>query len=220
MGSVEKNVSGLTETIAGLSKGGKPAKIIAVSKGQDAKKILEAYDAGVRNFGENRIQEAVEKIPLLPKNATWHLVGHLQTNKAKKAVKLFHMIHSVDSEKLASELDKFAEKEGKKQKILLQVNISEEESKFGMKPEETAEIAKKILQMKNIELIGLMTIAPDTEDRERIRGCFAGLRKLKEEIEKETPVSLPELSMGMSSDYEIAIEEGATMLRIGRTIFK
>lgn len=198
-----------------------PAEIsvIAVSKTFPAQIIQEAIDNGITLFGENRVQEAKAKIPQLKGNFTFHLVGHLQSNKAKDAVRLFECIHSIDKISTAIEVDKEAKKINKIQNILIEVNTSGEPSKFGVEPEKAVELCKAIRDLQNVTCTGLMTVGPLTEDRNKIRGAFKQLRHLKGEINQTLGISLQELSMGMSGDFDIAIEEGATMLRIGTAIF-
>jgi len=193
--------------------------IIAVSKTFPPQIIQEAIDNGITLFGENRVQEAKSKIPQLHGNFTFHLVGHLQSNKARDAVKLFDCIHSIDKLSTAIEVDKEAKKINKTQNILIEVNTSGEPSKFGVEPEKALEFCKAILDLQNVTCMGLMTVGPLTEDRNRIREAFKQLRLLKEEINQALGISLQELSMGMSGDFDIAIEEGATMVRIGTAIF-
>jgi pyridoxal phosphate enzyme (YggS family) len=172
-------------------------------------------------FGENRVQELAEKVPLLPHDIEWHLIGHLQGNKVSKAVELAHLIHSVDSEKLLRRINRIAGDADKKQKILLEINISGEESKFGetADADAVASLVSLAVASKNIELMGFMTMAPFGADENELRRVFSSLRELRDDMEKEFDVSLPELSMGMSSDYEYAIAEGATIIRVGTSIF-
>lgn len=194
-------------------------KLIAVSKTFGVDSINEAKDAGQLDFGENKAQELVSKFDILQNEVTWHFIGHLQKNKVKYAVRTADYIHSVDSLSLAEEIQKYSEKFGKKQKILIQAKTSEEESKSGVvDKEELIKIAEYCSKASNLDLIGLMTIAPFTDDQNLIRKSFGDLRKLKEEMNSKG-FGISELSMGMTSDYEIAIEEGATMLRIGSAIF-
>lgn len=198
-------------------------KLVAVTKGAGVEAVVESIDIGLRDFGESRIQAAQEKIPLVKSRAqdsavVWHLIGHLQKNKAKAAVELFDIIHSVDSPRLAEVLDKHAERIGKKQKILLQVKLSDDKSKYGILKENIIGSIKDIQRMKSLKIRGLMTIPPFFEDAEMARPYFRELRKIKEEAES-SGFRLPELSMGMSNDFEVAIEEGATMVRIGTAIF-
>ncbi len=193
--------------------------IIAVSKTFPAQIIQEAIDNGITLFGENRVQEAKAKIPQLHGSFTFHLVGHLQSNKAKDAVKLFECIHSIDKLSTAIEVDKEAKKINKIQNILIEVNTSGEPSKFGVEPEKAFELCKGIMDLHNLNCIGLMTVGPLTDDRNRIRDAFKQLNLLKEDINQKLGISMQELSMGMSGDFDIAIEEGATMVRIGTAIF-
>ena len=195
-------------------------RLLAVSKTFPAADVKEAYDAGQRMFGENRVQELEAKAPLLPADIEWHLIGHLQSNKAAKAVEYASWIHSVDSEKLLERIAKAAEQRGKVMNILLEVNISGEESKFGLRDyEEIRSIASSALKMPNIRLQGLMTMAEFDATETRLHETFAGLRAMRDRLEKELDIALPELSMGMSSDYPAAIDEGATIVRIGTAIF-
>lgn len=193
-------------------------KLVAVSKTVDTKRIREAIEAGVKILGENYVQEAQKKIEEIGKEVSWHFIGHLQTNKAKYAVKLFDMIHSLDSIQLAEELNRRAEKEGRIMKVMLEVNLSGEKTKFGTEEEGAINLAKKVLEFKNLELIGLMTMPPYFEDPEMSRPYFVRLRGLKEKMQREG-IFIKELSMGMSNDFEVAIEEGATYVRIGTAIF-
>ena len=187
--------------------------LIAVSKAIEPESVEAALAAGQTLFGESKIQEARAKIPLISGHARWHLVGHLQTNKARDAVTLFELIHSVDSLKLAVELDKCAERAGKTQAILLEINVSGEASKFGLKPDVLESTVGDINKLTRLEVQGLMTIAPFAEETERARPYFRRLRELRDAL------GLRELSMGMTHDFEVAIEEGATMVRIGTAIF-
>lgn len=202
-----------------INRNPKDIELIAVSKNFGVNEIRLAMQAGQTEFGENKAQELVSKFDSLGNQVIWHFIGHLQKNKVKNAVKTADYIHSVDSLSLAEEIQKHAEKLGKTQKILIQAKTSEEETKSGVtEKEELKQIALYCSRAANLELIGLMTIAPLTEDQNLIRKSFSYLRKLKEELNSQG-YKLHELSMGMTSDYEIAIEEGATMLRIGSAIF-
>jgi len=197
-------------------------KLVAVTKEVDSSKIKEAIKAGVTILGENYVQDAKEKIAEIGHDIQWHMIGHLQTNKAKYAVKLFDMIQSVDSLRLAEELDKQAKKLDKGFQILIQVNVSGEESKFGVSPQEVHSLISQISEkMENLSVQGLMTMPPYFNDPERNRPYFKALRELRDRIVSSEikDVTLKELSMGMSNDYEIAIEEGATIVRIGTAIF-
>lgn len=201
--------------------------IIAVSKGRSVEEIRQAVEAGVTHIGENRIQEAILKFNNLKPNThnltpnKWHMVGHLQTNKCKEAVKIFDLIHSVDSLHLAVEIDKQAARINKIQDVLLEIKTSPEAAKFGIKPEDAIEVTKRTTELKNINIKGLMTIAPMFNDPEKTRPIFRMLRQLRDEINSlhVTRYALQVLSMGMTDDFEVAIEEGSTMIRLGRAIF-
>ena len=197
-----------------------PAEIelIAVSKTQTVEVIREAMRAGLHIFGENKVQEGARKIAELERG-TWHLIGHLQTNKAKVAVQLFDSIDSVDRLELAQEIDRRAEPLGKTQNVLLQVNVAGESSKFGCTPEAARELAEAINALPQVCLRGLMTIAPYAGEAEKSRPHFASLRELRDALERDTGLVLPILSMGMSGDFEIGIEEGATSVRVGTALF-
>lgn len=197
-------------------------RLVAVSKTVPADRVREAVESGVGLLGENYIQEAQDKISRLSDCAvSWHFIGHLQTNKAKYAVKLFDMIHTVDSFKLAAELDKQAGKINKIQEILIQVNIGEEASKSGASADEVQKLVKEISQLKNLSVKGLMTIPPFYDEPEKVRPYFAATRELRERIKAANiaNVAMDELSMGMTGDFEAATEEGATLVRIGTAIF-
>jgi pyridoxal phosphate enzyme (YggS family) len=191
-------------------------RLLAVSKTKPPEAVREAVDCGLRLFGENKVQEAQAKIPQCPSGLEWHLIGHLQSNKAKIAANLFHMIHSVDSLKLLDALDQHAET---LLPVLLQVNVSGEASKSGMSPDEVAGIVDAANLMAKVEVHGLMTIPPFTPDPEKTRGHFAALHELRDRVQEQTGTPLPELSMGMSHDLEVAIEEGSTWIRIGTDLF-
>lgn len=194
-------------------------KLIAVSKYFGVDAIIEAKNCGLTDFGENRAQELTLKFEKLSDSVVWHMIGILQKNKVKYAVNAAELIHSVDSIELVEEINKRAEKIGKVQKILLEVKTSEEETKSGLESEnEILSLVKRCSELKSIELKGFMTMAPLTEDANIIRKSFRDLRNLKDQINNKG-YNLTELSMGMTSDFEIAIEEGATMIRIGSAIF-
>ena len=197
-------------------------RLVAVSKTMPVEIVKEAIESGMTDFGENYIQEAREKITTLsPYPVTWHYIGHLQSNKAKYAVRMFDLIHSVDSLKLAKELDKCAQKIDKVQDILIQVNVAKEDSKSGVYVEDTSRLLKDISQLANIAVKGLMTMPPYFNAPEKVRPFFAALRQLRNQIKNENipNISMEELSMGMTGDFEAAIEEGATMVRVGTAIF-
>lgn len=195
--------------------------LVAVSKTKPVGTLKEAYDLGVRVFGENKVQEIREKYEALPKDIEWHMIGHLQTNKVKYIVDKVSLIHSVDSLRLAETIEKEAVKHNRTVDILLEVNVAEEESKFGVKTSEVLALAENIVQLPHIRLCGLMTIAPFVENPEKNRAIFANLHDLYVDIKEKNidngTVSI--LSMGMTNDYEVAIEEGATMVRVGTGIF-
>jgi len=195
--------------------------MVAVTKTVEEDRIREAIASGVRIIGESRVQEAKEKYGKLGNEVIWHLVGHLQTNKANDAVKIFDLIHSVDSVKLAKEIDKQARKAGKVQKVLIEVNLSGEETKYGLSPEEVIPFLKDISELPNMKVEGLMTMAPFYENPEDCRPYFRKLKELMEEVKARNieNVEMKYLSMGMTNDYEVAIEEGSNMVRIGRAIF-
>ena len=196
--------------------------LIAVSKTMPAEVVQEAIEAGVTDLGENYIQEARDKINRLARApVNWHFIGHLQSNKAKYAVRLFDLIQSVDSLKLARELDKYAQKNDKIQAVLVQVNVAREDSKSGVYVENTLNLLTDIAQLENIAVKGLMTMPPYFNAPEKVRPFFAALRELRDHIRSERipNIAMDELSMGMTGDFEAAIEEGATMVRIGTAIF-
>ena len=199
-------------------------RLIAVSKTHSTERILEAYNAGQRAFGENKVQELVPKYEALPKDIEWHLIGHLQRNKVKLVVPFVSLIHSVDSEKLLSAIDQEAEKAGREVKCLIQVHIAEEETKFGFTPDEAFRffVDKHPAAYKHVRIAGLMGMATLTDDTTRIRKEFFLLHDLFEKVRTEGNVTKEDfstLSMGMSSDYPIAVESGSTMVRVGSAIF-
>lgn len=195
--------------------------LIAVSKTKPAEVLKEAYDLGIRVFGENKVQELTEKYEVLPKDIRWHMIGHLQTNKVKYIADKVELIHSVDSLKLAETIEKEAAKRHRTIDILVEVNVAEEGSKFGLKVEEVIPFIEKVAGFSHINVRGLMTIAPFVENPEKNRSVFADLRKLSVDITEKNidNVNVSILSMGMTNDYEVAIEEGATMVRVGTGIF-
>jgi PLP dependent protein len=194
--------------------------LVAVSKTFPAQAIRSAYELGLRDFGENRVQEWESKrAELADLNATWHLIGHLQSNKARRAANLFHRVDSVDSIGLAQKLDAAAGEEGKRLKILIEVHLGCEETKSGAAEGELAELAASVSDLRNLELLGLMTIPPYFEEPERVRPYFRKLRELRDSLTGRIGKQLRVLSMGMSHDFEIAIEEGSTEVRIGTALF-
>lgn len=195
--------------------------LIAVSKTKPVSDLMEAYNYGIREFGENKVQELCEKYQVMPKDIKWHMIGHLQTNKVKYIVDKVALIHSVDSLKLARQIEKEAEKKNVVVNILVEVNVAAEESKFGTTNEEAIELVMEISKLQHIKINGLMTIAPFTEEPEENRKYFAKLKQLSVDImEKNTDnINMNVLSMGMTGDYMVAIEEGATCVRVGTGIF-
>ena len=195
--------------------------LISVSKTKPAEMLQEAYDAGSRDFGENKPQEIREKYPQLPTDIRWHMIGHLQRNKIKYIIDKVCMIHSVDSIRLAEAIDEEAKKHGIVMPVLIEVNVAEEESKFGVHLDEVESLIRQISELSNIQVQGLMTIAPFTENAEDNRIYFRKLRNLYVDIKDKNidNVNMCNLSMGMNGDYEVAVEEGATMVRVGTGIF-
>lgn len=195
--------------------------LIAVSKTKPVEMLQEIYDCGCRDFGENKVQEIMDKYDKLPNDIRWHMIGHLQTNKVKYIVDKVYMIHSVDSIKLAKEISKEAVKKNVTVKVLLEVNVAKEETKFGLLTEEVLDFYKEVIDLPGLKVCGLMTIAPYVENSEENRQHFVNLKQLMVDIESEKTdnISVGELSMGMTGDYEVAIEEGATYVRVGTGIF-
>lgn len=193
--------------------------LIGASKKTLPETLREAVGGGLNVFGENRVQEAREKIPALPSSCQWHFIGGLQANKAKEAVQLFSWIHSVDRLELLQEIDKRAAQAGKIMKVLVEVNVAGEASKEGARPDEAEALVLAANACRSLEVHGLMTVAPFYEDLEEVRPHLRKLRELRDDLEKNTGLQLPQLSMGMSHDFETAIEEGATMVRLGTLLF-
>lgn len=194
-------------------------QVLAVSKTQPPEAVTAVAALGIETFGENKVQEARAKIPLCPGRLHWHLVGHLQSNKAREAVRLFEMIHAVDSFRLLEIIDRMAEEEGRRLPVCLEVNVSGERSKFGMPPEAVLEALRGAERLFRVKVVGLMTIPPVAEDPEEARPFFLALRELRDRMQDQAGISLPELSMGMSHDFDVAIEEGATWIRVGTLLF-
>ncbi|HEY3915223.1 MAG TPA: YggS family pyridoxal phosphate-dependent enzyme [Verrucomicrobiae bacterium] len=192
--------------------------LLTVTKGHPAQVVRAAADLGLNLFGENRVQEAKAKIGLCPSRLRWHLIGHLQSNKCRDAVHFFEMIQSVDSFSLAHEINKWADKSAKTVQVLIEVNVAGESSKFGYAPEKVLSELGEINALPKIEVHGLMTVAPYAQDPEKVRPVFRRLRTLKTECEQILGAPLPHLSMGMSGDFEVAVEEGATIIRLGSAI--
>ncbi|MDD2710055.1 MAG: YggS family pyridoxal phosphate-dependent enzyme [Verrucomicrobiae bacterium] len=193
--------------------------LVAVSKTHPPESVNELARLGHRNFGENKMQEGRAKIPLCNGNLRWHMIGHLQTNKARDVVRLFSMVQAVDSLRLAQELEKHADQQSRHLDVLLEVNVSGEGSKFGIQPGQLIPAALEINRLPHLELQGLMTMAPFSDNPEDARPHFRRLAQLKRDLEKELGAPLPHLSMGMSGDFEVGIEEGATLIRVGTAIF-
>lgn len=195
--------------------------LISVSKTKPVEMLQEIYNCGSRDFGENKVQELTDKIPVLPQDICWHMIGHLQRNKVKYIVGKVALIHSVDSVRLANEISKEAQKKQVDVNILMEVNMAEEESKFGLKKEQVIATVKEIAALDRIHICGLMTIAPFVENPEDNRQYFRAIKQLSVDIKQENidNVNMDVLSMGMTGDYEVAIEEGATMVRVGTGIF-
>lgn len=223
-------MSSITERVAevqgrlsrAIEKAGRdPAGVtlMAVSKNHGPDAVREAAAAGLTLFGENRVQEAAAKIPESPGHLRWHLIGHLQRNKVRFAVELFEAIHSVDTLKLAETIQRHCEEAGRRMQILLEVNVSGEAVKFGFKPDEVPEVLRRSAEWNRLEITGLMTMPPFTEDPEGARPHFRKLRELRDRWQDETGVPLPVLSMGMTHDMEVAVEEGSNVVRIGTAIF-
>jgi pyridoxal phosphate enzyme (YggS family) len=221
--SLAENLASIqTRIAAACARAGRdPASVtlLAVSKGMSPDVVREAADCGLTTFGESKVQEAKAKIPLCPGRLRWQMIGHLQTNKCRDAVHFFEMIQSVDSLELAQEINKWSDKQARTMSILLEVNLAGESSKFGFKPEQALAELEAINALTKIEIHGLMTIAPWTPEPEKVRPIFRQLRELKKQCEEKLGASLPHLSMGMSGDFEVAIEEGATIVRIGTVLF-
>ena len=225
MADILANLNRVQERVAAAARraGRSPEEIrlVAVSKTVGAELVREAMAAGVKILGENYVQEAQKKIEAIGHGIAWHFIGHLQTNKAKVAARLFDLIHSVDSLSLAEELDKAAKKQGRILPVLLQISLSEETTKFGAKEREIFRMAESLATMEGIRVEGLMTMPPYFEDPEAARPYFGALRELSERLarQKIPRILMKELSMGMSNDFEVAIEEGATLVRVGTAIF-
>ena len=215
---VQKNIE---EACKKVNRDPNEVTLIAVSKTKPVEMLKEAYEAGARVFGENKVQEIVDKYDQMPSDVKWHLIGHLQRNKVKYIVDKVAMIHSVDSLRLAETIEKEAEKKNVVVPILIEVNVAEEESKFGLKPEEVLSFIEQIADFSHIQIKGLMTIAPYVENAEENREIFRELKKLSVDIAAKNinNVTMSVLSMGMTGDYMVAVQEGATMVRVGTGIF-
>jgi len=223
MNAVLENLERVRERIAlAAAKSSRTAddvELVAITKTHPAEKVREAIEAGQTLFGESRVQEARAKIPELPSSVRWHFVGHLQKNKIRHALPLFEMIHSADSLSLAQEMNRIAEEEGMHPRVLLEINLAGEGSKFGFAPNTLREQMEELLALPRLSILGLMCIPPIAEDAEASRKYFVELRELRDRLQTEFLVDLAQLSMGMTQDYAIAVEEGATLVRVGTAIF-
>jgi PLP dependent protein len=223
MVSIAENLESVREQITqAAAKAGRAVnqiELVAITKTHPAEKVREAVDVGHTLFGESRVQEARAKIPELPSNLRWHFVGHLQKNKIRHALPLFELFHGVDSLALAEEMDRIAAEEGEHPRVLLEVNVAGEGSKFGFKAETLRAEIGSLLALSRLSIEGLMCIPPLAEEAEGSRKFFVQLRELRDSLEKEFDVNFPHLSMGMTQDYWIAVEEGATLVRVGTAIF-
>jgi pyridoxal phosphate enzyme (YggS family) len=217
--NLEQVLSRITAAAEKAGRAPGEVQLIAVSKKQEAEKIRAVFDAGQPVFGESRVQEARAKIPLLPSAVRWQFIGHLQKNKIRHALPLFDLFHSVDSLALAQDIDRIAAEEGLRPRVLLEVNVAGEGSKFGFALDKLREEMEALLHLGRLDIEGLMTIPPLAPDPEETRPYFIALRDLRDDLQREFNVPLPQLSMGMSNDYPVAIEEGATFVRVGTAIF-
>lgn len=209
----------IARACAAAGRNPQEVEVIGVTKTFGPEVVAEAWEAGIRRFGENRVQEATFKIPQCIAGPEWHLVGHLQRNKIRPALAFFTTLHSVDSLRLLDQIEAAAQDAGVRPNILLQVNVSGESSKFGLTPEETPRAVERALECRALTLIGLMTLAPFCPDPEQTRPVFARLRDLRDRLSHDFDIGLPHLSMGMSNDFEAAVREGATWIRIGTLLF-
>jgi PLP dependent protein len=209
----------ITQVAAKAGRAVNEIELVAITKTHPAEKVREAVEAGHTLFGESRVQEARAKIPELPSNLRWHFVGHLQKNKIRHALPLFELFHGVDSLALAQEINRIAAEEGMHPRVLLEVNLAGEGSKFGFKPETVRSEMESLLALPRLSIEGLMCIPPLSDKAEASRKYFVQLRELRDSLEKECDLKLPHLSMGMTHDFWIAVEEGATLVRVGTAIF-
>jgi PLP dependent protein len=220
---IAENLQGVREHIVrATAKAGRSVddvELIAISKTHPAEKVREAIAAGQTLFGESRVQEARVKIPELPSNLRWHFVGHLQKNKIRHALPLFELIHTVDSLALAEDINRVAEEEGLHPRVLIEVNVASEGSKIGFQPEKLRAEMESLLALPRLSILGLMCIPPIADEAEASRKYFVNLRELRDSLQTEFHVDLAQLSMGMTQDYTVAVEEGATLVRVGTAIF-
>ena len=209
----------ITQAAAKAGRSANDVELVAITKTHPAEKVREAVDAGHTLFGESRVQEARAKIPELPSNLRWHFVGHLQKNKIRHALPLFELFHGVDSLALAQEINRIAAEEGGHPRVLLEVNVAEEGSKFGFKTQSLRAEMESLLTIPRLSIEGLMCIPPLADEAEASRKYFVQSRELRDSLEKEFDLTLPHLSMGMTNDFPVAVEEGATLVRVGTAIF-
>jgi len=223
MNSIAENLERVREQIAqAAARAGRVAEeieLVAITKTHPAEKVREAIEAGQALFGESRVQEARAKIPELPSNLRWHFVGHLQKNKIRHALPLFEMIHSVDSLNVAQDINRIAGEQGMHPRVLLEVNVAGEGSKFGFSPDKLRDQMEELLALPRLSILGLMTIPPLAEEAEASRKYFVQLRELRDRLQTKFHVDLAQLSMGMTEDFAVAVEEGATLVRVGTAIF-
>src|SRR5712691_11430460 len=223
MAKIQENLERVRQQIAqAAAKAGRTIdeiELVAITKTHAAEKVREVYEAGQILFGESRVQEARVKIPELPSAIRWHFVGHLQKNKIRHALPLFELIHSVDSLALAQDINRIAEEEGLHPRVLLEVNVAGEGSKFGFAPEKLRDEMEALLALPRLSIEGLMTIPPLAPEAEASRKYFVQLRELRDRLQTEFHVDLAQLSMGMTQDFAVAVEEGATLVRVGTAIF-
>jgi pyridoxal phosphate enzyme (YggS family) len=223
MGSIAENLERvrgqIAHAVARANRDVGDVELVAISKTHDALKVREAVEAGQSLFGESRVQEARVKIPELPSNLRWHFVGHLQKNKIRHALPLFELIHSVDSLALAQEVNRIAEEDGLHPRVLLEMNVAGEGSKFGFQPDKLRAEMESLLALPRLSILGLMTIPPIADEAEGSRKYFVQLRELRDQLQTEFHVDLAQLSMGMTQDFAVAVEEGATQVRVGTAIF-
>jgi len=223
MQSVAESLERVREQIAAAAqKSGRSAndvELVAVSKTHPSERIREAIESGQELFGESRVQEARAKIPELPSNLRWHFIGHLQKNKIRHALPLFELLHGIDSLDLARDINRVADEQGCRPRVLLEVNVAGEGSKFGFKPDRLRQEMEALLDLPRLTIEGLMTIPPFGREPEASRKFFAELRELRDQLQQQFKIALPQLSMGMTNDFLVAIEEGATLVRVGTAIF-
>jgi PLP dependent protein len=217
--NLERVCEQITQAAVKADRSANDVELLAITKTHPAEKVREAVEAGQTLFGESRVQEARAKIPELPSNLRWHFVGHLQKNKVRHALPLFELFHGVDSLALARDMNRIAAEEGGHPRVLLEVNVAGEGSKFGFKAETLRAEIEPLLDLPRLSIEGLMCIPPLADEAEASRKFFVQLRELRNSLEKEFDVKLPHLSMGMTQDFWIAVEEGATLVRVGTAIF-